>query len=41
MFYDPVKEGLLKADIMAHFFTFYPFVPENFFAFSKKFLVKG
>jgi len=40
MFHDPVEEGLFKANIMAGFLAFDPFVAQDLFPFSEEFLVE-
>src|SRR3954466_15578425 len=40
VFYDPVEQGLFKADVFAGLFAFDPLVLQNFFAFGQELLVK-
>jgi len=34
VFDNPIKEGFFETDVVSYFFTFDPFVAENFCAFS-------
>ena len=37
---DPVKQSLLKANVVTHLLTFNPFVAKDLSPFSKEFLIK-
>jgi hypothetical protein len=41
VFNNPVRQRALEADVMADFFGFDPFMPENFVPFRLEFAVKG
>lgn len=41
VFNDPIRQGALKADIMAGLFGFNPFVFQNLFTLRLKFAVEG
>src|SRR5206468_10486508 len=41
MFHDPIKQGLLKADVLAGLFTFNPLVLQDLRPLGEKLLVKS
>ena len=40
MFHDPIQEGFFKPNVVTDFLALYPFMAEDFFAFSEEFLVE-
>ncbi len=40
MFYDPIQQGLFKANVVTGLLTFDPLVAQNLFPLRKEFLVK-